>query len=87
MEPRETSREDTRGQGTNEAMAPSAVVTTMGVDETTVGRAVEGNLPSITHADVVRLILKKTSLLLSVTYHRSKSFGVRRYDRGSRRNI
>ena len=69
MEPRETSREDTRGQGTNEAMAPSAVVTTMGVDETTVGRAVEGNLPSITHADVVRLIT-----FISARKYRKKIF-------------
>jgi hypothetical protein len=50
MEPRETSREDTHGQGTNEAMARSAVVTTMEVDETAVG------VPTITHADGVAIL-------------------------------
>ena len=56
MEPLGTSREDTGRQGTDEVMVRSRVATTMEDDETTVGGAVEGNLPSITHADGITIL-------------------------------
>src|SRR5450432_1932570 len=56
MEPLETSREGTRRQGTDEVMARSAVVTPIEGDETTIGGALEGDLPTITYADGMTIL-------------------------------
>jgi hypothetical protein len=56
MEPLETSREDTGQQGTDEVMVRSEVATIMEDDETTIGGAVEGSLPSITHANGITIL-------------------------------
>jgi hypothetical protein len=58
MEPLGTSREDTGRQGTNEVMVRSGVATIIEDNKTTIGRVVEGDLPSITHTNRITILDK-----------------------------
>src|SRR5689334_3225649 len=52
----ETSGEGIRRQGTGEVMTRPVVVTPIEGDETTIGEAVEGDFPIITHADGMTIL-------------------------------